>query len=163
MLLSNHIMLTGLIVDNSVKSFQSAAGIYCCAFRMRTAEKWHMRDGTQRDHFEYHSVILKDYGSRNLADEASSRLKGGDRVIITGKLRNRIKKTGPDSFERYSEVEADTIEFLQALDPEGTRQIVEDIPVQGVRGYCSAELPGIEGTYTQEGGVTLDKGSVTGV
>ena len=111
MLPINQVVLQGKIVDGSIKTFQNAYGVFCCALRLRTTEVWRSKDG-EKDHHEYHSVLIKDYGTRELATKVATNLCGGDRVMISGKIRNRLRKVSERSYERYMEIEADDLEVL---------------------------------------------------
>ena len=119
MSMQNFVQLTGKVMEGTVRSYQDSRGNYATVFKVRTMERWYGRDGGGREHYEYHNVIVRDFGGRRLAALCASKLAGGERVLVVGALRTRLRRSRSDSqefTETLVEIEAQQIERLLPLE-----------------------------------------------
>jgi len=96
----NKVMLIGNVgKDPEIK--HTPSGIPVASFRLATSESWRDRDGSIKEHTDWHTVVAW----RGLAEVIFKLLKKGSRVYIEGKIQTR-------SFEDKSNNRRHVVEVL---------------------------------------------------
>ena len=87
----NKAMLIGN-VGREPRLKHTPGGIPVVTFRLATTESWRERNGTIREHTDWHTVVAW----RGLAQTTNKVIQKGDKVYVEGKIQTRIfdDKTG---------------------------------------------------------------------
>ena len=107
---SNQVMLMGYISDGHIKKFISSNNQLSIIFQMRTEDAWLSKDGNIKKRYDFHNIILKDVGKREIASKYMSIIIPGNKIIVQGRLRSHL--TGSEWWSRISEVDCNSIELI---------------------------------------------------
>ena len=125
----NKVMLIGN-VGNDPEYRITPNNIPVATFRIATSQIWKDKDGTVKEHTDWHSIV----GWRGLADVINKLVSKGSRLYVEGKIRNR-KYESDGSGKKYSyEIIAESILMLEtrkskpqeSADDDSTDDFVED-------------------------------------
>lgn len=115
MLEANQVTLVGDVIADSVMRDQLPSGGQCLIFVLRTVEQWFKRGGERSEHYEYHQVVLRDSSSYRMMSKHGSKIQGGCRLIVTGRLRYRaVRAATGEVVGRDCEIDADDVAVLAA-------------------------------------------------
>lgn len=107
---SNQVMLMGYISDGHIKKFISSNNQLSIIFQLRTEDAWLAKDGNIKKRYDFHNIILKDVGKREIASKYMACIVPGNKIIVQGRLRSHL--TGSEWWSRVSEVDCSSIELI---------------------------------------------------
>ena len=87
-------------------------GTPVCNFRMATTEGWSTREGEQREHTEWHTVVTW----RRLAEICGEYLAKGRTVYVEGRLRTRSWEDQNGVTQYRTEIDARDVQMLGSRD-----------------------------------------------
>lgn len=103
----NKVMLIGNAgKDPELK--HTPSGIPVASFRLATSETWRDRDGSVKEHTDWHTIVAW----RGLAEVVQKKVKKGSRVYIEGKIQTRTFEDKNNNRRHVVEVLADNILLL---------------------------------------------------
>jgi len=103
----NKVMLIGNVgKDPEIK--HTPSGIPVASFRLATSESWRDRDGSIKEHTDWHTVVAW----RGLAEVIFKLLKKGSRVYIEGKIQTRTFDDKSNNRRHVVEVLAENMLLL---------------------------------------------------
>lgn len=110
----NKVMLIGRLGADPEMSY-TPSNQAVTKLRLATNEVWKDKEGNQQERTEWHNVVLW----QKQAEIANEYLKKGNRVYIEGRLQTRSWED-KDGIKRYwTEVVAQSLEFLESRDSGG--------------------------------------------
>lgn len=85
----NQVSLLGVVTN--VKEAQQSNGALALLFTLRTTELWgtKSKDNTSK-HYEYHTLTVKNYAQVDNISKYKDIVQMGNRLLVTGSLRNRL-------------------------------------------------------------------------
>jgi single-strand DNA-binding protein len=108
----NKVMLIGYVGKDPEFNY-TASGVPVATFRLATSESWKDKDGSLKEHTDWHSVVAWNLPWRALADAVQKIVQKGSRVYVEGKIQNR-SYDHKDGTKRYvTEIIADNIIVLE--------------------------------------------------
>ncbi len=103
----NKVMLIGNVgKDPEIK--HTPSGIPVASFRLATSESWRDRDGSIKEHTDWHTVVAW----RGLAEVIFKLLKKGSRIYIEGKIQTRTFEDKSNNRRHVVEVLAENMLLL---------------------------------------------------
>lgn len=103
----NKVMLIGNVgKDPELK--HTPSGIPVASFRLATSESWRDRDGSIKEHTDWHTVVAW----RGLAEVVFKLLKKGSRVYIEGRIQTRTFEDKSNNRRHVVEILADNMLLL---------------------------------------------------
>ncbi|MCS6965432.1 MAG: single-stranded DNA-binding protein [Candidatus Kapabacteria bacterium] len=110
----NKVMLIGNVGrDPELRYTQD--GVPLATFRLAMTETWRDRDGSLREHTEWHTIVAW----RELAERIHRVVQKGARVYIEGRLRTREFEDRGGNRRREVEIWADSMLLLERRSREG--------------------------------------------
>ena len=108
---TNQVMLLGHISTEHIKTFYSSSNQLSVVFELRTADTWLSREGEVKKHYDFHNIIIRDIGKRDVASRYMPLIVPGNKVLVQGRLRSHM---GSDNTwtNRVCEIDASSIELI---------------------------------------------------
>ena len=105
----NKVMLIGNVGRDPELKY-TPSGIPVASFRLATSETWKDRDGSVREHTDWHSVVAW----RGLAEVIQKLVRKGSRVYIEGRIQTRIYDDKNNNKRHVVEILADNMLILDS-------------------------------------------------
>jgi single-strand DNA-binding protein len=134
----NKVMLIGNVGRDPELRY-TPDGTPVATFRLAMTETWRERDGSLREHTEWHTIVAW----RELAEVVHRIVRKGARVYVEGRLRTREFEDRNGNRRREIEIQADTMLLLDRRPREAEHSGTEESSAAG-----SGSAPGESEFYS---------------